>query len=106
MCSFRRRPSAALARTDASVALRNSNGSRRRSSPFSSIRSKEYKNVDMAPTRAAEETESSPAEGVQSQAFFRLQRPSLAAQLSHYIRVWISTHRRGASVLLPSQPSL
>ena len=33
-------PTAALARTDASVALRTTSGSRRRSSPFSSIRSK------------------------------------------------------------------
>ena len=36
---------AALARTDASVALRTTSGSRRRSSPFSSIRSKAYRNT-------------------------------------------------------------
>ena len=35
----------ALASTLASVALRTSSGSRRRSSPFSSIRSKAYRNV-------------------------------------------------------------
>jgi hypothetical protein len=37
-CSFSRRPGPALARTDASVALRTSSGSRRRSSRFSSMR--------------------------------------------------------------------
>jgi hypothetical protein len=36
-------PESALARTEASVALRTSSGSRRRSSPFSSIRSKAYR---------------------------------------------------------------
>jgi hypothetical protein len=36
---------AGLATIDANVALRTSSGSRRRSSPFSSIRSKAYRNV-------------------------------------------------------------
>jgi hypothetical protein len=38
-CSLSRRPAAAFASTDASVALRTSSGSRRKSSPLSSIRS-------------------------------------------------------------------
>jgi hypothetical protein len=42
-CSFSRRPEPALARTETSVALRTSSGSRRRSSPPSSIRSKAYR---------------------------------------------------------------
>ena len=40
-----RMPGLALATIDASAALRTSSGSRRRSSPFSSIRSKAYRNV-------------------------------------------------------------
>src|SRR5215831_3344406 len=45
VCSLNRIPRLALATIDASVALRTSSGSRRRSSPFSSIRSKAYRNV-------------------------------------------------------------
>src|SRR5262245_59690173 len=40
ICSLNRRPGLALATIDASAALRTSSGSRRRSSPFSLIRSK------------------------------------------------------------------
>src|SRR5262245_52144238 len=40
ICSLNRMPGPALAKIDASVALRTSSGSRRRSSPFSSMRSK------------------------------------------------------------------
>src|SRR5262249_44024985 len=45
ICSLNRMPGPALATIDASVALRTSSGSRRKSSPFSSIRSKAYRNV-------------------------------------------------------------
>src|SRR5262244_4499496 len=45
ICSLNRMPGWALATIDASVALRTSSGSRRRSSPFSSIRSKAYRNT-------------------------------------------------------------
>jgi hypothetical protein len=45
MCSLNRMPGLALATIGASVALRTSSGSCRRSSPFSSIRSKAYRNV-------------------------------------------------------------
>src|SRR5215472_6872212 len=44
-CSLNRMPGRALATIDASVALRTSSGSRRRSSPFSSMRSKAYRNM-------------------------------------------------------------
>src|SRR4051794_34945391 len=44
-CSFRRRPGRLLRRMLASVALRTSFGSRRRSAPFSSSRSKAYRNA-------------------------------------------------------------
>src|SRR5262249_47459804 len=45
MCSLNFIPGPALATIDASVALRTSSGSRRRSSPFNSIRSKANRNV-------------------------------------------------------------
>src|SRR5207249_10615442 len=45
MCSLSRRPDAARLNTDANVALLVSSGSRRRSSPFNSIRSKAYRNT-------------------------------------------------------------
>src|SRR5262249_23387165 len=47
LCSVSRSrmPGLALATIDASVALRTSSGSRRRSSPFSSIKSKAYRNM-------------------------------------------------------------
>ena len=44
-CSLKRRPGAARASRLTSVALRTASGSRRRSSPFSSIRSKAYRNA-------------------------------------------------------------
>src|SRR5262249_17491839 len=44
-CSLKRKPRPALASVLRSVALRTSRGSRRRSSPFSSTRSKAYRNV-------------------------------------------------------------
>src|SRR5262249_10400671 len=45
MCSLNRRPGAARLNTDANVAFLVSSGSRRRSSPFNSIRSKAYRNT-------------------------------------------------------------
>jgi hypothetical protein len=45
MCSLNRRPGAARLNTDANVAFLVSSGSRRRSSPFNSIRSKAYRNA-------------------------------------------------------------
>src|SRR5262245_49764024 len=45
MCSFHRRPGPTFTSRDRSVALRTSSGSRRRSSPSSSIRSKAYRNI-------------------------------------------------------------
>ena len=45
VCSLNLMPGLALGTIDASVALRTSSGSRRRSSPFCSIRSKAYRNV-------------------------------------------------------------
>ena len=45
ICSLNRMPGSALASTRASVALRTSSGSRHKSSPFNSIRSKAYRNT-------------------------------------------------------------
>src|SRR5262249_25303617 len=57
ICSLNRMPELALATIDASVALRTSSGSRRRSSPFSSIRSKACGNVGVVGAVGTDEIE-------------------------------------------------
>src|SRR5262249_22582846 len=57
ICSLNRMPEPALTTMDASVALRTSSGSRRRSSPFNSMRSKAYRNRAVIMAAVANEIE-------------------------------------------------
>src|SRR5215475_6999275 len=57
ICSLNLIPGLALATIDASAALRTSSGSRRRSSPFSSMRSKAYRKRAIIMAAVANEIE-------------------------------------------------